>query len=218
MDLFTSNLAFLLSATAFVIAVFSFFFFRAYLKRRTGQERILLEFRGEVNNILKSIDETADRDISLLEEKEKSLKSLLEEIERRHKVYIRDLEKYRDAGEAYSALQQKKPPAYAAPEQTPATYYELGKNRYRGNRFPPAEPSPPGGTQEEKNNAPANPEPGFKLPAFSVSSEADSSPSAEEQISALLRTGIAIPEIASRLGISIAEVEFAAALLERREN
>ena len=173
------------------------------------------EFREEVNGILQSINETADRDISILEEKERNLKALLEDIEKRHKIFIRDLEKHRDAEEAYAALQQKKSPG-AVPAVQPS-YQELGKNRYRVNASVAAEPAAPDLVQEEKSVVPENPNPAFPLPSFSVSQEADDTPSVRDQIHSLVREGFPIPIIASRLRLSIAEVEFAAALLERRD-
>ena len=172
----------LLSASALIISIFSFLYFKSYLKRRTGQERILAEFREEVNIILKSINEATDRDISLIEEREKNLKNLLEEVEKRLKVYIREMDGRKEAEKTLAAL-EKKPPA---------TYEALGKKLYRANisdAAPKAEPQP----------------------------EAAPPSSIGEQIRSLLRSGLSEAAIASHLGISIAEVEFAAALLERRD-
>ncbi|MDR1804594.1 MAG: hypothetical protein LBQ94_13410, partial [Treponema sp.] len=110
MPVLAAYLPLLLSALAFIFSVFSFFYHRSYIKTPTSQERLLSELREEVNSILKSINETTDRDISLIEEREKTLKNLLEEIEKRLKVYVRELEVRRGAENAYR---------------------ELGKNRYR---------------------------------------------------------------------------------------
>ena len=182
-------LAVLLSASAFVLSVFSFFYFRSYLRRRTGQERILSELREEVSKILKSIDETTDRDISLIEEQERKLKSLLEEIDKRLKLYIREMEKGREAEDRHAAL----------------TYQDLVKNRYRaaGQDLPREAESAQvvnAATAEAAGTQPAPADP----------------PPVREQILQLMREGFAPPVIASRLGLSIAQVEFTAALLERR--
>jgi len=177
-------LAVFLSAFAFALSVFSFFFFRYYLKRRTGQERILSELREEVDNIVLSLDEKTERDISLIEEREKALRSLLEETDKRLKVYIRELDKRREDEAALAALTAKPP--------TP-TYQELGRNRYRAT-----EQSPPA----------------------SESAPAEAAPSASpvvEQIRELVRAGFTAPVVASRLGISITEVELAMAFMEMRE-
>ena len=167
----------LLSATALIISIVSFLYLKSYLKRRTGQKQILAELREEVNNILKSINDTTDRDISLIEEREKNLKTLLEEADKRLKVYAREMERHSNSERARAAL-DKKPTA---------TYESLGKNRFK-----------------------AEPKPEAALPA--------KPPSTREQIHSLLRSGISEPAIASRLGISVSEVEFAAAMPERRES
>lgn len=199
----------MLSSLALAICVVSFFILRAYLRQRTSrewilQDGILTEIRDEVNKLLKSIDETTDRDISLIEEREKRLKSLLEEIEKRLNVYIREMDKRKDAEVTYAALSPA-PPAggQEAPGSGGGTYSDLGKKRYKsGSTFP--------------------------LPSFSVKAEAEPAPSLPsppagapptgEQIRSLIREGFPVQTIASRLGISIAEVEFTAALLERRNN
>ena len=234
-------LSLLFSAFAFVICVFSFFYFRSYLRRRTGQERILSELREEVDKILRSIDETTDRDISLIEEQEKKLKSLLEEIEKRLKVYVRELEKRRDAEDvsAQAAVGRRL-------QRNEGTYQELGKNRYRLNGQGGAQPaeSAPAAAAPVNPATPASPaetglwegagtsaatSPGFPLPSFRVkpSGQPEAAETAEttavapppvgERVRELVRAGFAPPVIASRLGLSIAEVEFAVALLERRD-
>jgi len=196
----TVTLLFFLSVTALITSVFSFFYFKSYLKRRTSQERILSEFQEEVNLILKSINETTERDLTLIEERKKDLKTLLEEIDKRLKIYLREMDHARKAEEAYQ---------------------ELGKNRYRMNRRPASQPA----EAEKKNEAQKAPESGeaFPLPAFDLKTETNTPPAPKadappmgDQIHSLLRSGFSEEAIASRLGISIAEVEFASALLERR--
>jgi hypothetical protein len=196
-----------LSLSALVICFFSFIYLKSYLKRRTGQERILAEMRNEVNNILLSIDETAERDISLIEEREKSLKALLEETEKRLKVYVREMEKQRDAARDYSALSPD------AGKVRSGAYQEPGKNRVRENRQEPPPALPDTGSTEN------NPELSFPLPRFRIGTEAvPPPPPVKEQIRQLAQAGFTAPVIASRLGVSVSEVELAVALLERRDS
>jgi len=190
----TVTVLFLFSVTALIISVFSFFYFKSYLKRRTSQERILSELQEEVNFILKSINETTERDITLVEGREKDLKRLLEEIDKRMKTYLREMDSARKAEEAYQ---------------------ELGKNRYRVNRHP----APQAAEADKKTETQKSPQAGgaFPLPDFDLKKEAFSlpqvgTPSVGEQIRSLLRSGFSEAAIATRLGISIAEVEFASAL------
>ena len=220
------NAAFLLASAALIVSVISFVYLKFYLKRRTSHERILSELREEVNKILRSIDETTDRDISLIEEREKTLRSLLEDIEKRLKVYVRETEKRREAEEALAALSpppavSSLPAAKQAAPSSPAqsSYQELGKNRYRINR-----PQSLG----EEQAAPAFPLPSFQIkPESLIETEAreraeqGAAPSSEappkgEQIRDLVKAGFSAPIIASRLDLSIAEVEFVEALLERK--
>ncbi|MCL2232500.1 MAG: hypothetical protein FWB99_05420, partial [Treponema sp.] len=134
-------LAVFLSAAAFVMSLFSFFYFRSYLKRRTGHEHILSELREEIDGIVLSLDEKTERDISLIENREKNLKLLLEETDKRLKVYIRELENRRKDEDVRAAL---------APKPHAPTYQELGKSRRRFSaqaeaetaETPPAEPPP----------------------------------------------------------------------------
>jgi hypothetical protein len=206
----------LFSALALGISFFSLFYFRSYLKRRTGQERILAEMRDEVNNILRTIDETTERDISLVEERENNLKSLLNDIEKRLKVYIREMEKLQGSEKVFTALTSKKPDAPVSPDQAEKIYRELGKNRRLSalaqNSETVAEPPPPKYSASQSNQNQA-----FPLPAFSIKPETSSAATVGEQVGELLRAGFSVPVIATRLGFSIAEVEFAAALLERKE-
>jgi preprotein translocase subunit YajC len=187
------TLSFLFSLFALAISFFSFFFFRSYLKRRTSQERILSELQEEVNFIMKSINEITDRDITLIEGREKELKSLLEEIEKRLKTYIREMDQARNAEEVYK---------------------ELGKNRYSINKRLASQAAESEKAAGEKKA----PEAAFPLPDFELKTAPEPSPTIREQIHSLLRSGFSETVIASRLGISIAEVEFAVALFERRDS
>ena len=178
----------------------------------------------EVNGILKSINETTERDITLIEERERVLKNLLAEIEKRLKTYIREMETRREAEDAYAALGQKNQAASVPPARSQAAYEELGRNRYRGikARQEEAPQSTAAVPQEEKSPPPEIANPAFPLPSFTVNPDSDDSspgdpPSTGEQIRELIRAGFTAPVIASRLGISISQVEFAEALLERRE-
>jgi len=174
----------LLSALALFVCVVSFLFLRAYIKRRTSrewimQEGIITEIREEVNNLLKSIDEATDRDITLITEREKSLRILLAEVDKRLKVYIREME--------------KRPVQQPESAGSGGTYVDLGKLRYRIKKQEPAPEQPQADEVKTENTQPAG-----------------------DQINSMLKSGFSKEIIASRLGLSIAEVEFTAALLERR--
>jgi preprotein translocase subunit YajC len=195
-----AGISFLFSLFALIISIFSFFYFRSYLKRRTSQERILSELQEEVNFILKSINEVTERDITLIEEREKELKSLLAEIGKRLKTYVKEMDQARNAEELYK---------------------ELGKNRYTINRQLASQAVESEKAVEREKTAKADA--AFPLPDFNLKPEPEPSASIKgqtirEQIQSLILSGLSEATIALRLGISIAEVEFAAALLERRSS
>jgi predicted RND superfamily exporter protein len=182
----------LLSLLALLIVVFFFFYFRSYLRVRTSKERFLSELQEEVNSILKSINEITDRDVSLIEERERNLKNILEEVDKRLKLYIKELELHKESESTYSYLSASmiKP---VSPEKKPLSYEEIGRKHSGGS-------------------------PSYFIPEFKVKPEPAPEMSVSEQIQSLVKSGYPAPLIASRLGISIAEVEFALALLERRGN
>ena len=200
------DLSFLFSASALIIVILSILLFKSYLKRRTSHERILAELREEVNSILRSINETTERDILLIEGRENDLKKLLVEIDRRLKIYSREMELTKKAEIVRTALSESAASADGTVNQQ-TSYQDLGKNRYRIKKQLAEEAAEEG--------------PAFPLPEFDLKSETNPPDKAlpmGEQIRSLLRSGFSPQLIASRLGVSIAEVEFAAALLERRDD
>ena len=174
----------LLSIASLIICILSFFYLRSHVRRKTEinflRNELLQEIREEVSELLSAIDETTERDISLVETKETELKILLEEIEKRIMIYIKELESREEADRVYTSL---------------------GKNRY-------------------KNPAPEEiPSPAFPIPDFNIKQdgkEEDANGNSMEKIKELLLAGFSPSVIASRLGISIAEAEFAAALYQKR--
>jgi len=216
----------LLSSLALVICIVFFIFFKSYIKRRTSrewiiQEGILTEIRDEVNALLKSLDETTDRDITLITERERNLRALLGEVDKRFKVYLRELEKRPVA----QGIQEELLASSAAKTANDGTYLDLGKLRYSlKNKEAAAVTATANATANVAASAtaaelppvpesPQIPEPKPPEPRADVKA----APSVSSQVHSMLKDGFPKPVIASRLGLSIAEVEFTAALLERRE-
>jgi hypothetical protein len=154
---------------------FSFLYLRSYIKRSINQEDSINAARDAVNRIILRIEEITDRDISLIEDREKTLKALLEETDKRVKIYSKELEKDRNVRKTYQELGKKRPLVFSPPREE--------------------EQAPPPAGQMDEKAAPEN---------------------MNEQIRNLALAGFSPPVIASRLGISISEVELAMALLERK--
>jgi hypothetical protein len=125
------TLSFIISAGCLLFCVFAFFYFRGHIEKRTSFEGILKDVRVEVNQLLQRIDEITDKDITLIEEREKGLKSLLEEIDRRMASLNRELARRENAEKAYRKLgsfprtETPKPPP---PEAAPAPKVESSKD------------------------------------------------------------------------------------------
>jgi hypothetical protein len=189
------DLSVIFSAASLLISGFTFIYLQAYLRRRTGAERILAEFEEEVNKLIAGIDAAADRDITLLEDKAKSIKALLETLDRRIAVYARELDRRNTQESAESA--------YAA----------LGKGLRSTLKVNPPEP--------ESAALPGDPAPGPAAPVEAagprfIRSANPVKPKTPltEQVLELSRNGFSPDTIAARLGVTLAEVDLALAMPE----
>jgi hypothetical protein len=194
------NLPVIVSLLSLILCVIFFIYCRSYLKRRTGQERILAEFRGEVNEILAEIDEKTDRDALLVEERIKRLRGILEDVDKRIALYVRELDRRGREDQAYAQLGAKRLRGLPAgePSVSPA--------------LPPAEAPPeerfPAGKAEEPAEGPRFTRASREIPPRPRP--------LQEQAVELARAGLSSKLIASRLEVSESEVELAIALAGRK--
>jgi hypothetical protein len=224
----------LLSVLSFVISVFSFFFFRSYLRRRTGAERIMAEFREEFDGMITELNEVTVRDETLVEERVKTLRALLEDTDRRIATYVRERERrdteavvFDDYSRGAGAGRGAEPAGYAAlgnrlrspftsgVEETgkdaPAVY--LSPELFGGNGPGAGNPA----VETAQNNAEPAPPPQNKEPAYPRIQRAarqippKPKPFAEQAVE-LHRAGFSAGLIASKLGATVTEVELAIAL------
>jgi len=93
-----------ISIGCLLFCVFAFLYMLRLIKKRTSFDGILEDVREEVNRLLQRIDEITDKDISLIEDREKGLRSLLEETDRRLAAMNRELARRENAEEAYRKL------------------------------------------------------------------------------------------------------------------
>jgi hypothetical protein len=196
-------LAIVFSAASLLICGFSFIYFQAYLRRRTGTKRILAEFEEEVNNIVATIDAAADRDITLVEERVRSLKALLDAADRRITAYAREMDSRAAQETAYAAL--SRPPAQAAPQPPSA----------EAPAVPPAAQAKARALSGGTIALPLGDGPRF------VKSPNPVKPKPRpltERVSELSQNGLSPEAIASRLGVTISEVDLALAVSERRQS
>jgi hypothetical protein len=209
------------SAASLIIAGFSFIYFRAYIRRRTGAERILADFKEEVDKLIADIDAYTDRDAALVEDRITTLRSLLDDADRRIAVYARELGRRQTQEAAYAALGRGRKIAGAASA-------EPEKPREKGPLPPAGSPAVPGGNSAgaaagdtaggNAGSVPADTGPSAALPPEQnaaprfVRAARDiepAPPSFAEKAAELARAGLSPDLIAVRLGATVAEVNLA---------
>lgn len=194
------NIANILSAVSLILCCFFFLYFRGYIKRRTAAEELLAEYRTEVLRLIAEIDAATDRDALLVEERIKTLKSLLDDTDKRIAVYARELERGRSGAALYSSLGRGIREASgqeARPETAPVR--TGAPESAAQTASPSAPPGAPGHTAKAGRKRPA--------PA--------ANPPLKVQIAELAAGGLPPAGIASRLGLSLSEVDLALSLLGR---
>jgi hypothetical protein len=127
----------LLFVAAFNIAGFFLLWFllRARIRRYLELENLLSGVREESRALVMELNETADRNVSLLEDRISVLKALLEELDRRMGVARREFEKRDVERDVYSRLASRRPIVPPPPSE--------GMDAIRPNRETTKETPPP---------------------------------------------------------------------------
>ncbi|MDR2447475.1 MAG: hypothetical protein LBD58_09360 [Treponema sp.] len=199
-----------------------FIYCNAYIRRRTGQERILAEFKEEVSKLIAEIDVATDRDATLIEDRIKTIKALLDDVDKRILLYDQELAKRRANEDAYAELGRKRlvearvnahtldsavqNGGGAAPVREMSVQPVLKKEQHAGGgALNGAEKdSDDKEWRKEREEPPA------------IHSAATEQKPVLEQIAELSRAGFSPNLIATRLGMSISEIELAIAIAEQR--
>jgi predicted DNA-binding protein YlxM (UPF0122 family) len=198
------NMFFIAAAVNIAFCIFIFFYFKWYIKRRTAINELLSEYRNEVYRLNAEIDSKTDRDSRLVEDRINRLKTILEDTDKRISVYVRELERSRSSEALYTSLgkgiraalntNEKKFPANPAVEVSAAASLPPVSAQKTGNevlQFP----------GKEKNNRSKSAEEQFP--------ESQSNIQMRSRVEALVKEGLSVAEIASRLDISRAEADLA---------
>jgi len=202
------TIPFVLSVASLCIVVFSFFFFRRYIARKTAARELLAEYRTEVYRLIAEIDAAADRDSLLVEERIKTLNKLMDDTDRRISVYMRELQRSREGEAMYTSLGRGIRAALdSRPQQEITTEYtENVTTELHGGKkeeATPQEPTPPPLLETTSPQEPPARKRGIKKTKLKT------------QVAELAAQGLSPQKIASRLKLSIAEVELALNLLRR---
>ena len=193
------NIGYVVLFISLSFCLFMFFYFKWYIKRRTSTSGLLPEEKVEVSRLIVEINAVTDRNLLLIEDKIKQLKEILDDTDKRISVYVKELEKSR-AGEALytnlgrgirAALKTEEPTVRNAPPLSDVRPYLEVKPQV----LPAAKPQPE--TQPVKNKPPSKRQ-------------------IRASIDLLANEGVPPEEIASRLDISIAEVDLAMNLRQRK--
>jgi hypothetical protein len=199
----------ILSVISLCLCVAGFFFFRWYIERKTAARELLADYRTEVHRLIAEIDAAADRDSLLVEERIKTLKKILDDTDRRISVYMRELQRSR-AGEAmYANLGRG---IRAALDSRPAPAAEAAGVAEPVEAVEAIEAVEVTGLQ--KPLAPVNPHQ-QEPPAPQTAKRKPKKTRIKVQIAEMSAQGLSPAEIASRLDLSLAEVDLALNLLKR---
>jgi hypothetical protein len=177
------NITYIVLIICLALNFFMFFYFKWHIKRRTSASGFLPEYRAEVNRLIADIDAATDRDSQLVEDRIRKLKEILDDTDKRVSVYVKELEKSRTGEALYTSLGR----GIRAALKTEA-------------ESAPAQDAP----LPQPESAPGK--------AYAAEQQAQKPPSKRQiraHIDLLANEGLPSEEIASRLGISIAEVDLA---------
>ena len=204
------------SVLSLCFCIAGFFYFRWYIGKKTAAVSLLADYRDEVYRMIAEIDTATDRDSLLVEERIKILRKLLEDTDRRISVYMRELQRSREGEAMYNslgrgiraALDSRLPALEPAPspEMTPpsetASQTELQFSEMKTS------PAPVKGRNAKKRR---------KKETEAPASDNSAKPKKiKVQIAEMSARGLSPPQIASNLGLSLAEVDLALNLLNRQ--
>jgi hypothetical protein len=190
----------------------------------------LAEFREEVYKLIAEIDAATDKDALLVEERIKTLRVLLEDVDKRISVHIREVDRRQFQEEAYAELGRKRSitnPFSAVIQPFPKAYDLFsGSTSKIGAETDSQKP------EALEKEIPTSAVVGFTTPGDStpiplkrdltgpriVRAPREIEPKPlpfAEQVAELSKAGLSSSLIATRLGVSISEVELAIAIAER---
>jgi len=212
-------LSLFISIFCFVFCLLFFFYIKWFIKHKVRDiyDAELSVYKSEVYRLNAEINAITDRDSMLVEDRIKKLKEILEDTDKRVKVYVQELERSRTGEALYTSLGKGIRAAINTPVEIPPA---------SGNA-PDAGAQTPRFTLVRQEKAPSVPSPSSVSASAPSSAASPSSVSSEpkqsskrqirNQIEELVKENLSPQEIASRLRISIAEVELAMSLMNNKK-
>jgi hypothetical protein len=179
------------------------FFLRARIRRQLELENLLSGVREEARSLVMELNETADRNVSLVEDRIVALRGLMDELDRRMGVARRELETRDKERDVFERLRRRRPivPAGAMGAENPGP---------RAAETPRGEP-PSGETDAAI--------PILRRPALDVRIAPETivpARSKREEALELHRKGFSPDLIAARVGATVSEIELLVDIEQRR--
>jgi hypothetical protein len=225
--------------------VLLWFLLRARIRRHLELENLLDGVREEARALVTEMNETADRNVSLIEDRMGALKELLDEVDRRMGVARRELSSREVEREVYAQLSRRRPivpPAKGASSSSfDAPRMDAPLSGAAPGASPMAEAPIPlplaakaptkdeGGRSESpvqvslqplaggRDDEPRNARARPEGPSISLSAEPLAmKKSRREEVVELHRAGFSVEVIAAKLGATLSEVELLVEIDERR--
>jgi hypothetical protein len=191
-----------------------FFYLKAKIRRALELDSLLDSIRKEVRALNIELNETTDRNISLIEDRMKSLHELLDEADRRMGVVKRELSRHETEREVYNHLGKRVQGAQAASPRAPEARPFVPEPSPAVSLPPPANPA-----FAEAGEGPIRLSLGSARPLPEIiQAEGSVIPpkSRREEALDLYRQGFSADIIAKRLGATVAEIELLVSLEEGR--
>ena len=224
------NSSLIISVISLCLCVSGFFFIRWYIARKTAARVLLADYREEVYRLIAEIDAATDRDSLLVEERIKTLRKLIEDTDRRISVYLRELQRGNEGETLYNSLGRGIRIALdSRPPSEPSSQQKTPKPPAPQKIQSPQErPAPAAAAPKETKTSSQSKKRSESKPAAAVkkSTKNDKTQSKKPiqpekqhikiQIAEMSSQGHSPQEIASRLGISLAEVDLALNLLQQK--
>jgi hypothetical protein len=213
----TTALFFSLASIEVVGFFIIWFRIKSKVRRYLELENLLEGVREEARALVLELNETADRNVSLVEDRMLSLRKLLDEADRRMGVVHREFEKRDMEREVYTKLNRRRP---IVPGAARLIVPEVTRSASDVSRDESSSPAAPNGVPESPitlNLGSTDEEKGQVIPEVKISADfiVPSMTKREEALD-LYRRGISAELIAAKLGVTVAEIELLIEIEERR--
>jgi hypothetical protein len=218
----------IISIITLCLCISGFFFLRRYIGRKTAASELLADYRAETYRLIAEIDAAADRDSLLVEERIKTLKKLLDDTDRRIAVYMKELQRSRAGEQLYTSLGRGIRAALDSRPETEATSVLAATlSALTPNETAPkhTENVQEPGISPRSSRSTATKVAGRNTEEEKLREDASDTAAGKRkpkkaklktQIAELSAQGIPPAKIASRLKLSLAEVDLALNLLQQR--